>query len=534
VSVDSFAELGLGEETVEALVSLGIEEPTSFQEQAIPVIRRGNNVIGAAGPGAGTLVAYGAALLDRLASGDAGEPGVRAIVVAPDGHAADRLARSLARLGVALELRVAALGASWVLPQQADLLFASASELLDAVQAGRVSLDDAGVVVVDQVGASLALDDASALGTVFDFLPDSCQRVLLDARPRDGSGAETPAWRFMEERGGRSVHIPPRAVGREERPPNRGRLFYRISQEEKDESGLRLVSEILTEGEVRHVAVVVRGDDRAADVADLLSLLGYVAGAPGDESVPVWVSADERATRSALDDTDDEVTVLSWDAPADPDALDRRHGSGRGGYVLVLPRELPHLRAVARRTGYGVTPAPPPAESRITDDLVRTVEELEGALENEDTGVYMLLLETLFEEHDPAEVAAAAVALLRKRTAEGAKEEAGGGRRGGAGETPAEARRPAWVRLFMSIGKRDGVGPGDIVGAIAGETGVSGSRVGRIEIRDTFSLVDVDEGVAEEVIRGMNGTTVKGRSVRADYDRPDRGGDRSPRSRSSG
>jgi len=137
VSVDSFAELGLGEETVEALVSLGIEEPTSFQEQAIPVIRRGNNVIGAAGPGAGTLVAYGAALLDRLASGDAGEPGVRAIVVAPDGHAADRLARSLARLGVALELRVAALGASWVLPQQADLLFASASELLDAVQAGR-------------------------------------------------------------------------------------------------------------------------------------------------------------------------------------------------------------------------------------------------------------------------------------------------------------------------------------------------------------------------------------------------------------
>ena len=64
--MDSFEGLGLGPELVEALTSEGVEEPTPFQTAAIPVIRRGNNLLGRAGPGAGTLVAYGAALLDRL------------------------------------------------------------------------------------------------------------------------------------------------------------------------------------------------------------------------------------------------------------------------------------------------------------------------------------------------------------------------------------------------------------------------------------------------------------------------------------
>ena len=83
--------------------------------------------------------------------------------------------------------------------------------------------------------------------------------------------------------------------------------------------------------------------------------------------------------------------------------------------MRVFPRQMLHLRDVARRTGYDLTPAPPPAETRVPDDLVRTVETVEAALREEDVGAYMLVLESLFDEHDPAEVAAAAVALLRKR-----------------------------------------------------------------------------------------------------------------------
>ena len=98
VHVDSFEDLGLSPELVEALAGEGAEHPTPLQHGAIPIIRRGNNVVVHAGPGAGTLFTYGAALLDRLEPG-AGRP--RALVVVPTAAAARRLAEALARLGQA-------------------------------------------------------------------------------------------------------------------------------------------------------------------------------------------------------------------------------------------------------------------------------------------------------------------------------------------------------------------------------------------------------------------------------------------------
>jgi len=71
----------------------------------------------------------------------------------------------------------------------------------------------------------------------------------------------------------------------------------------------------------------------------------------------------------------------------------------------------------------------------------------------------------------------------------------------------------------MSVGEREGLRPGDLLGAIVGESGVPPEKVGKIEIRESFSLVEVDHGVAHQVIQAVNGTTIKGRAVRADFDR---------------
>src|SRR5437867_1674975 len=125
--MESFEDLGLGPELVEALSSEGMEEPTAFQAAAIPVIRRGNNLLGRAGPGAGTLVAYGAALLARLEPG-AGTP--RALVVTPTSDSARELAEALAGLAGASGHVVAAVGSPWALPERADVLFGTAPELV--------------------------------------------------------------------------------------------------------------------------------------------------------------------------------------------------------------------------------------------------------------------------------------------------------------------------------------------------------------------------------------------------------------------
>lgn len=500
--MESFEDLGLGPELVEALAAEGIERPTPFQEAALPVIRRGNNVVGAAGPGAGTLVAYGAGLLDRL---EPGEPGTRALVIVPFAEGARRLAISLGRVAALTGHAVAALGSPWALPDRAQILFASPSDLLDHIGRSALELDGVQALVVDGATTIQSVAGAEALEAILESVPADAQRVALSLPLT--AAVEDLAERHIR----RAVHVPPRAV--EERRtdvPSRGNVGYRVVDEPKDEDVVALVSELLDSGEVRHAALFVRSEDRAADLGDRLTLHGYVAGAPGDGSLPVWLAVDELEALSSLEEADD-LAVVSVDVPAGPDALDRRHGAGRGGIVLVLPRELAHLKDVAVRTGYRLTASPPPGEERVADDLVDTLERLETALGEEDVGAYLLVLETLFERHDPAEVAAAAVALLRKKT------------RGGA-QGPAPSRATAsgptpWIRLFMSVGRRDDAGPGDIVGAITGEARVDAAKVGRIDMKDTFSIVEVDASVAEAVIGAVNGTSVKGRSVRVDYDR---------------
>jgi len=142
-------------------------------------------------------------------------------------------------------------------------------------------------------------------------------------------------------------------------------------------------------------------------------------------------------------------------------------------------------------------------------------QQLRSALETEDTAPYLLALEPLFEEHDPAEVAAAAVALLRKKTPPAAPP---------APElSNAGAPAPAWAKLFFGVGERDGLSTGDLLGAITGEAGVPGTSVGRIDIKESHTLVEVHDEVAKKVIAALNGTTIRGRAVRADFDRPKRG-----------
>ncbi|MGD8321536.1 MAG: DEAD/DEAH box helicase [Gemmatimonadota bacterium] len=502
--MDSFEELGLSPELVEALAAEGIEHPTPLQEAAIPVLRRGNNLLLAAGPGSGVLVAWAAALLERI---DLEATRTKVLVITPTAEGAQRLAESVQRLGQASGHTVAALGSPWVLPKRAHFLFATPEAALAAARSGDVALEGVEALVVDQADRLDRLVGFGPLEEVVDFLPKEGQRIVTALPVTDGVED------FVERHVRRATTVPPRpADGADGRAtsPHRGTLRYRVVPEPKEEGILATVAEILG-GEARHALLFTRSEDRAADVGDYLTLHGYVAGAPGDAPVPVWLGVHELEARSASEGAEG-VVVVSCDVPADPDSLDRRHGLSGGGYVLVLPREMPHLRDVARRTGYKLEPAPLPRRS--DDEADRFREMLARAIETEDATPYLLLLEPLFERFDPAEVAAAAAALLRKKTPPPAPP--------AAPAPPGREGRPAptaWVKLFLSVGERDGLSVKDLVGAITGEADVGGNTLGKIEIRESHSLVEVHEDVARKVISALNGTTIRGRAVRADFDR---------------
>jgi ATP-dependent RNA helicase DeaD len=275
---------------------------------------------------------------------------------------------------------------------------------------------------------------------------------------------------------------------------------------------------LLSEGCAR-VLVYSRSADQAADLGDVLALRGFAVGRPGDEA-EVWLGVDPLETRDELAEGGVErasFAVLSADPPPDPDTLDRRHGGGGpAGVVVVPPRGLPHLRRVAREAGY--TLEPEPARDEAIDRAAEFRRAIEGALESEDLVPYLLLLEPLIQRHGAAAVAGALAALIRKApgTSSAARQELPA--RASAG-TSGPPRPAAWARLFLSIGKRDGVGTRDLLGAIIGESGIKGDQVGRIDLKDTFSRVEVHDSVADRVIKALNGTSIRGRSVRADFDR---------------
>jgi len=511
--MDSFEELGLPLELVEALAAEGIERPTPLQEAAIPVLRRGNNLLVAAGPGAGTLVAWGVALLERV---DPTVQGPAALVLTPTAEAAEHLAESLQRLGSVTGHAVAALGSPWALPSRATILFGTPPEVLAAAAAGRIELGGVTALVVDQADRIEGLAGLGPVEEVVGFLPKDGQRVILSLPVTPGVED------FVERHARRASTVPPRpADGTLERTSvERGSLRFRIVREPKEGGLLATVAELL-EHDSRHVLIYCSSEDRAADVGDFLTLHGYLAGAPGDTAVPVWLGVQELSARGSAEGVEG-VAVVSYDVPADPDSLDRRHGLHGGGTVIVLAREVSHLRDTARRTGYTLVSAPLPP--RREDEAGRFRDMLAKAIAEEDVAPYLLLLEPLFERYDPAEVAAAAVALLRRKApAQPAT---------AAPAAPSGGREPptAWVKVFLTVGEREGLTAKDLVGAITGEANIPGSNVGKIDIRESHTVVEVMEPVAKKVISALNGTTIRGRAVRADFDRPKQrqGGERRP------
>lgn len=502
--MSTFEDLDLAPDLVDALAAEGLESPTALQAELIPVVRRGNNVVIVAGPGSGLLAAFAAPLLERVPpEGDS----PRVMVLTPTAERAVALADSLGRLGLASGHRVAALGGLWVLPERAHVLLGTPEAVRERIGGGHLSLEAVEAVVVDGASSMATAGTLEVAGSILEGVRAEAQRLVI-ALPL------TPeVERFADTHARKSVHVPPRP-GSAAASPHRGVLTVMETVGSREDSALRAVAHLLTES--RHVVAFVRGEDAAADLGDFLALRGYGSGRPGDSAAPVWLGVSGLETRQALDETPGaDLAVLSVDVPGDADALDQRHGGGRGGVVLAFPRELPHLRAIALQAGYELAvEALPDAAGRSASSLASLLAAVEEAVEAEDVEAYQTLLEPLFERFGSGPVAAAALALLRKRKPIPAPEDQG------------PKGVPGFVRLFISVGKRDNVRPGDLVGAITGEAGVQANQVGRIDLKDSFSLVEVERSVAEKVIAALNGTSIRGRAARVDFHREDRGAGR--------
>jgi ATP-dependent RNA helicase DeaD len=530
----SFNDLGLREPLLAALEEAGFERPTALQQAAIPILRREGNLVARAASGAGKTLAYGLGVLDRIeAREDAGdeaeegseaETGTRVLVLAATPEHALRATLELVPLAQAVGLTVTASGRGWgTSAGEADILVATPAEVLEAVRTSGVKLETLEAIVVDGASEIEAMGGWEAAETLFDHAPRGAQRVLFTADLTPGVED------MVDRRIKRALRYPPTPAVPDAEPAQATGVFgyVIVSEREKLETVARLLGGD-RDGDAAPV-LVCRSEERAAQVAEALALRGFMAGDADDEDVDVAViSAGAGPEELGEQLGGNPATVISFDVPPDEATLRALHGGEMTGFVLLLPRELAHLRQIARQALLDPRPAGITGEEPAGRDEVRAFRDtIRRAVREEDLSAQMLVLEPLFEDFTPAEVAAAVAALLRRKPPVQAPESAAPAapRARAAAASPAPERSTAggataaYARLFVSIGERDGVRPGDLVGTIAGETDIPGSQIGKVDIRDTFSIVEVPADIAERVIAALNGTTIKGRSVRADFDR---------------
>jgi len=172
--------------------------------------------------------------------------------------------------------------------------------------------------------------------------------------------------------------------------------------------------------------------------------------------------------------------------------------------VFIAAVQLPYLRSIATLTPLALASG----ADRARDRAEALRERVAGLLTDGSVDAELALLDPLFGRFDPAEVAGALLALL-------GDEEKGKGEEA----APPASTGTERVKVFVNVGKKDRASAKDMVGALIREAGLAKGDIGRIEVRETFSLVEVAPGAAERAVRGLAGATIRGRRVLARLDR---------------
>ncbi|WP_116022326.1 DEAD/DEAH box helicase [Thermomonospora umbrina] len=538
-----FADLELRPELLQALTGLGYEEPTPIQREAIPPLLDGHDLLGQAATGTGKTAAFALPVLQRVTAPGVGEAPA-ALVLVPTRELAIQVSEAFHRYGREMGARVLPVYGGAPIGRQlqslkrgVDVVVATPGRALDLIGRGALRLDELKTVVLDEADEMLDMGFAEDIEAILQETPEERQTVLFSATvpPRIDGIAR------------RHLRGPVRIeMGRPETEPGEQPLVrqraYIVDRSHKAAALGRLL-----DVEAPAAAIVFcRTRDQVDELTEMLNGRGYRA-----EALHGGMSQDQRdrvmgrlrsGTAELLIATDvaargidiDHLThVVNYHVPSAPESYVHRIGrvgrAGREGVALTLaePREHRMLKAIERVTKQRIVVEKIPT---VADLRARRLELTRAALREslltDDLDSYRVVVETLADEFDVMEVALAAVKLAY---------EAGGGAQADEQEIPEVVRRPqrepgkgrpergergrpgpapeGMTRVFLGLGRRSGVRPQDLVGAIAGESSLRGRDIGAIEIADRFSLVEVPEASAEEVIASLRRTTIKGKKA---------------------
>ena len=545
MSSPDFESLGIASPVLKAVQQLGYEQPSPIQEQSIPILLAGENLLGVAQTGTGKTAAFALPLLSRI---DSKQKTPQILVLTPTRELAIQVAeacQSYARhmkgfhvlpIYGGTDMRGQLRG----LQRGAQVIVGTPGRILDHIRRRSLKLNELNGLVLDEADEMLRMGFIDDVETILAETPETCQRALFSAT------MPPPIRRVVKKYLGDAQEVSIAA---------KTKTVERISQRYlmvKGHQKMEALTRILEVEEFDGMIIFVRTKSATVEVAEKLEARGFSAAAlNGDLSQALRERTVNRLKKGQVDivvatdvaarglDVERISHVVNYDIPYDNEAYVHRIGrTGRAGregqaILFVAPKERRLLRSIEQSTRQAIAAMELPTGEQVSGQRVQQFQEkIIQSLEAKDLDKFKVLLEKLAEENDisMSDIAASLASQLQEERPlfpnlapldtgkrDPGKRDSGRNDKRERGERSSRRDRSRnerqkgdnkhndleMVTYRMEVGKNHGVMPKDIVGAIANEAGIESKNIGRIKLDDDYSTVDLPEGMPKEIFQHL-------------------------------
>jgi ATP-dependent RNA helicase DeaD len=548
--LQTFADLNIPAPILKALKDVGYETPSPIQAATIPLLMEGRDVLGQAQTGTGKTAAFALPVLSRI---DVKNPAVQALVLAPTRELAIQVAEAFQSYAAHLKnFHVLPIygGQAYgpqlsALRRGAQVVVGTPGRVIDHLDKGTLDLSQLSTLVLDEADEMLRMGFIDDVERILKETPETRQTTLFSA-------TMPPAIRRIANtylRDPQEVTVAAKTTT----ATNITQRYWLVAGLQKLEALTRILEAEPFDGMI----IFARTKLGTEELASKLQARGFAAAAINGDLA--------QAQRERGLDVERISHVINYDVPSDPESYTHRIGrtgrAGRSGdaILFVTPRERGMLKAIERATRQPVAQLTLPTIKAVNDvRIAKFKDQIGEALAAGGLDLFRSLIEEYEREHNvPAIDIAAALAKLNRgdeplllekpdrepkptpewqdrpeRPARAGRESFG--REGfGSEDRPARPTREAFAQpresfrkervmrapepgmatYRIEVGHANSVKPGNIVGAIANEGGIPSKEIGRIEIYDDYSTLDMPADLPQDLLQHLQKVWVAGRQL---------------------